>query len=112
TTVIQYAKGFRNGSLQADATNDVRTETMYDRQGRAVMTKDGSGHRVYTEYDAADHAVHTWYTLDLGTGGEVTVHGHYSYDALGRQLTSETTRVTSSGATSYDATEAVRYNAF
>lgn len=111
TTVIRHANGMQGGTVTPDA-GDSRFETLYDWQGRSVMATDPTGHRVHTAYDLADRVVHTWHQLDMGTGGQVGVHSYHTYDALGRQVSTETTRTGLPGGTQTDAREAARYNAF
>ena len=109
--VVRYANGLAQGQSTpvADATNDQVSVSMYDRQGRAVMNRDAEGNRVFLQYDATDNIVHSWYALSSGSGGDVTVRSHYTYDAAGRQVTARTQR---DGQTAPDQLEVVRYNAF
>ncbi|MBD9437279.1 putative Ig domain-containing protein [Pseudoxanthomonas sp. PXM03] len=109
--VTRYANGLQSGQSTpvADAANDQVSVTMYDRQGRAVMSRDAQGQRVFLQYDAADHVVHSWYALSGNDGRDTSVHSYYTYDGAGRQLTARTFR---SSASAPDQREAVRYNAF
>ncbi|MBD9477439.1 putative Ig domain-containing protein [Pseudoxanthomonas sp. PXM02] len=109
--VTRYANGLQSGQSApvADAANDQVSVTMFDRQGRAVMSQDAQGQRVFMQYDAADHVVHSWYALSGNDGRDTTVHSYYSYDGAGRQLSSRTQR---DGSSAPDQREAVRYNAF
>ncbi|QNN46213.1 putative Ig domain-containing protein [Thermomonas brevis] len=111
--VVRYAGGDpASGAPNAgDAANAVTT-VRYDRQGRAVATRDAVGTFWYSRYDAADNVVDAWYTL-TGASGNMTVHTVASYDAIGRQLTSVTTRTPAGGGAALtDAQSAVAYNAF
>ncbi|TXI02313.1 MAG: hypothetical protein E6Q76_15660, partial [Rhizobium sp.] len=111
--VVRYAGGDpASGAPNAgDAANAVTT-VRYDRQGRAVATRDAVGTFWYSRYDAADNVVDAWYTL-TGASGSMTVHTVASYDAIGRQLTSVTTRTPAGGGAALtDAQSAVAYNAF
>ncbi|MBW8311224.1 MAG: putative Ig domain-containing protein [Rhizobium sp.] len=101
------------GTPPADE-NDQTSFTRYDWQGRAVIHTDGTDHRVYTAYDAADRVSHTWYDLTQGSlsGGSnvvVRVHANYDYDALGRRVSSVTSRAGSAGV---DGSQYLAYNAF
>nr|WP_298128476.1 putative Ig domain-containing protein [uncultured Pseudoxanthomonas sp.] len=109
--VTRYANGLQSGQSApvADAANDQVSVTLYDRQGRAVMSQDAQGQRVLLQYDAADHVVHSWYALSGNDGRDTVVHSYYTYDGAGRQLSSRTQR---DGASAPDQREAVRYNAF
>jgi YD repeat-containing protein len=94
----------------AGATSQVTT-TAYDAQGRALVTRDAEGTVWYSAYDAADHLVDSWYTLSIN-GGSVTVHATASYDMIGRQVATATTRTLAGGTVVTDASSAVRYDAF
>ncbi|HRO63227.1 putative Ig domain-containing protein, partial [Thermomonas sp.] len=112
--VVRYAAGkpATGAANAADPANAVTT-VRYDWQGRAVATRDATGTVWHTGYDAADHVVDTWYTLSTAASGDATVHTTASYDALGRQLTSVSTRTpVGGGAAVTDAQSAVEYNAF
>jgi len=109
--VTRYANGLQEGQATpvADAANDQVSVIFHDRQGRAVMSQDAQGQRVYLQYDAADRVVHSWYALSGNDGRDTVVHSYYTYDGAGRQLSSRTQR---DGASAPDQREAVRYNAF
>lgn len=106
----RFANGWVEGapSAVADDSRDQIQVTRYDRQGRAVMTRNAEGHVVYSAFDSADHLVHRWYAL-AGSGaiGNDVVHARYTYDKAGRQITSTQTR---NAAT--DLAESVEYNGF
>ncbi|HEX7112531.1 MAG TPA: putative Ig domain-containing protein, partial [Mizugakiibacter sp.] len=104
--VTRFVNG--SGGTAADAGNQV-TVTRYDHMGRAVDNTDAAGTHHYTAYDAAGHVVKTWYTLTDNGGQSVTVTATYTYDAAGRQLT---TQVSRSGQSLPDSAQQVRYNAF
>ncbi|WP_167285124.1 putative Ig domain-containing protein [Marilutibacter alkalisoli] len=114
--IRRYANGLKAGQSApvADTARDQIQVTRYDRQGRAVMSKDAEGNFVYSAYDAADNLVHVWYQLEgSATSRDTIVHGRYSYDKTGRQVGNVQTRTPVSGGTgSADLSEAVEYNAF
>lgn len=110
--VMRYAAGDPASSNpnSGDASNAITT-MRYDKQGRAVITRDAAGTAWYTRYDAADHVVDTWYTLNSNSG-DSTVHTLATYDEVGRQVTAETTRTIGANPPVTDASTAVAYNAF
>ena len=126
TTVIYDAFGnavqthrYANGRVGAaapvaDAAADQIQITRYDRQGRAVMTKDAEGAFVYSAYGQADNVLHRWYRLSgSDVSRDAVVHGRYSYDKVGRQTGATQTRnPVVGGAAVTELTEAVDYNAF
>jgi YD repeat-containing protein len=108
TTTMQY-DAFGNAVRVTRAGTGVTsqvTTTVYDAQGRALVTRDAEGTVWYSAYDATDHLIDSWYALSIN-GSSMTVHTTATYDLIGRQITTTTTR----GAVT-DAASAVRYDAF
>ncbi|HEU0153471.1 MAG TPA: putative Ig domain-containing protein [Arenimonas sp.] len=112
--VMRFAQGRQDDlTLQDNTGSNQTTLTRYDRQGRAVATRDAEGNATFTAYDAADRAVHTWrnHSDHAGAAESAVAHGHYTYDAVGRQTSATMTRVVG-GTTHTDSTEFLRHNAF
>jgi YD repeat-containing protein len=115
--VRSYANGWRSGDpTPVASTGDLIHSTRYDWQGRNVWERDVMGTVYRRKYDAADHVTESSYRLDGNGDLWSTVTSAYTYDDVGRQITSLTTRDRHQGATSlgssYESSERVAYNAF
>lgn len=122
----QYANGMEGGT---DAVNDRISETRYDRRGRVIEERDMSmGITVTRQYDAKDRLIEVRTQLKGGSDPtdatrqvESNITTTYAYDAVGRQLSTQTLRerivIASNGTRTAagiftDSAEATRYNAF
>jgi YD repeat-containing protein len=109
--VTRSGLGERNGVVTASATDQIST-TMYDRQGRAVLSTDPAGKVVAVTYDAADNVIGQSYKLIDRDGHNATIVSSYTYDASNRQTTQTTVRMLYAGGQVTDSAQTVAYNAF
>ncbi|HEY0506358.1 MAG TPA: putative Ig domain-containing protein, partial [Lysobacter sp.] len=108
----RFANGLRTGQSVGvrDDNRDQVEITGYDVHGRAVMTRSAGGKTVYSQYDAAGHVTSSSYFLNGSTDEwDAWIDSSYTYDKLGRQLTSHQKR---RGAERSELDETVSYNAF
>jgi YD repeat-containing protein len=108
----RYARGVVGTAAPVADANDQVSYTLFDRQGRAVASRDALGNASFNAYDAADRIVQTWSNQTDGQGRTWKVVANHGWDALGRQVSSTTKRTSSGMPDGQDASQAMRYSAF
>ncbi|WP_295946573.1 DUF6531 domain-containing protein [uncultured Xanthomonas sp.] len=112
-----YALGLRAGdTAPQESSADALQSFGYDRQGRNVWERTASGAVKTRTFDAADRVLSETYRLDGNDGRWADIATSYTYDAVGRQLTTQTARQNFVGGAAVgvqiDASEQVQYNSF
>ncbi|WP_053069728.1 DUF6531 domain-containing protein [Xanthomonas sp. NCPPB 1128] len=112
-----YALGLRAGdAAPQESSADAVQSFGYDRQGRNVWERTASGAVKTRTFDAADRVLSETYRLDGNDGRWADIATSYTYDAVGRQLTTQTARQNFVGGAAVgvqiDASEQVQYNSF
>jgi YD repeat-containing protein len=115
--LTRAALGLRSGEyFPTPNANDQITLTRYDRQGRAVYSRNAVGDITVTSYDEADNVKSTLSTLTDSDFATVKVRTSYTYDKSGRQLSMVVQREgTINGAANQiaiDSSEYVAYNGY